>query len=1474
MKNTISKLLLILIYISFAQQLNAEYNISSASYFQGNSCKGEITVSIDGDAGPFMITICNNDNENYPCIVENGVISRSSSIYQELNSGSYTVVIKDAFECLYTENVNIDCGCTLEIIGQPNSNSLPSNCSSSDGEIYHNFANGGGSTFIINQSNPVSYSWSTGIVTFEPRLSNLTPGVYGLTITDANQCTDEVDIELFSKADLQIFDYEINNSCSNTSNGSIGIVVQPISSNLQYSWSNGSTSSYIDNLNDGIYCITVTDTGTNCVFEDCFEVMEIIENPISDLIIELEDYCESEEEGYIRIEIVDGNGPFEFIVNGSSYPNSDRVLELYDLQNGQYNIEVIDYCGSSLTESVTIENCEIMVTYIVENTSPNSNTGAIHLFLDGEDCGNYMTQWSNGITHTTNSPSLLNLEAGTYSAVISNDQCQIILVFEVEECSSTNTNIRANIVEFNENSTSCPLESRNISFEILNFLNEYEYYVADNEGIVVQGKSSNSDLQFIDLEITYYTLFYREVGDCFWEEEQFSFSCVECSNSQSEREIGSNIDDPCGGSLFGLDDSNIEISWGEVYNNYLVEWIVDDVVQPEKTIINATNNISSPNVDGPTSYHIDVQNVEFYAGVRIFNIDSGCYYEELYLVGSESISCSPWTTLLGAITDGSTNYNLDIEVYVGGGEVEWCGQFPQSYDIDGFEYYPFDENDVCQGGGLLKPKSDCNAFTDLEDYHSVEGFIIIPPNYSHEQITTNYWEPFSNSIDLFDCGPVDGDLCIFDLNIEPYYLEIPLVVEYCDNDPTTEIEGYDCSPGVIGHVFGIPVENAPCTFDIYCYDQILNQEVLIATNVSLAEDCCYNPEGNGQCELDCYCPYLNCGRVSYGSQSCATLQAQGIPECIEPGPYNPCEIFFQEPDGCTSVVASTVPNESNFIAIDYTGIGSPTLLLSPISNEENDAVIGSVSSLTNTGFNVKLKEWSSSDGIHSEEIVSYLYSQPGVYNYGSLKVQFENIENVNHEFKTITFQEPFDIKPIVLTTQITDNESTPAIVRIKNVSKTGFDIKLQEEANGTNHVFESISFMAIETGTDSIDGKVLTAKRVNVSSSWKNIHSQNNYNVRPLFLANLQTYNEADPAYLRYRVIHNNRFQVKIEESGAGVGTHVNEHMGYIYFENIEDCEPGCDCEIQNVSTTDCSVNFDLVGDNCDNYSLIAWGPDYYEYFPEIAPGSVELLDILKDGDYTLHLEATNIDESVCIDPEDIIVQVSDCIEPSQICSSINEDSSGSNDWSQEYTADGDGYLIITFGTYNIPDQLLVYKNNVVVSNSDNYSSQLTQGLANAWIPGCPVVLGGFANFVDTIVVNKNDIIKIEVLADNCNFGNTEWFLNAECFGPEELFNNNSNPAFKKNTVADFNSSNSEIGQIEELEIFPNPVSGELNITYKNFNDPIALYVLNSSGEMVFYRIDQIEKNYRLDVSRFSSGLYFLYFTSGKYRKIEKIIVE
>lgn len=108
---------------------------------------------------------------------------------------------------------------------------------------------------------PYTYSWSNTSTSED--ISNLNPGMYSVTVTDANGCQSTETYTVSEPTEILVSETHNDVSCNASIDGSINPTITGGTAPYTYSWAgpNGfsSTSKNINNLKAGVYSLTVTD---------------------------------------------------------------------------------------------------------------------------------------------------------------------------------------------------------------------------------------------------------------------------------------------------------------------------------------------------------------------------------------------------------------------------------------------------------------------------------------------------------------------------------------------------------------------------------------------------------------------------------------------------------------------------------------------------------------------------------------------------------------------------------------------------------------------------------------------------------------------------------------------------------------------------------------------------------------------------------------------------------------------------------------------------------------------------------------------------------------------------------------------------------------------------------------------------------------------------------------------------------------
>ncbi|MEL7421946.1 MAG: gliding motility-associated C-terminal domain-containing protein [Bacteroidota bacterium] len=273
----------------------------------------------------------------------------SASVLTNLGAGTYSVSVTDANACSGVLSTSIDQPEPLIVtveVAQP---------SVTEGGTITLFPTGG--------TSPYSYTWSNGLSAQSG--SDLPPGMYTITITDDNGCTEQVTLELLEPLQLEL--EVLPESCAGDCSGAVEAIVVGGSSPYTFEWDiPGETNSQM-NLCAGFYSLTVTDVQGSTLTE----TIEIGALAGFDLFIqETEVRCSDDETTALAV-TVDGGGvaPFSYAWStGASGP------EIIGVGTGAYELTVTD-----------AEGCDQQQTYIVEAYQPqvvNFTTAATNCARD------------------------------------------------------------------------------------------------------------------------------------------------------------------------------------------------------------------------------------------------------------------------------------------------------------------------------------------------------------------------------------------------------------------------------------------------------------------------------------------------------------------------------------------------------------------------------------------------------------------------------------------------------------------------------------------------------------------------------------------------------------------------------------------------------------------------------------------------------------------------------------------------------------------------------------------------------------------------------------------------------------------------------------------------------------------------------------------------------------------------------------
>ncbi len=306
-----------------------------------------------------------------------------------VTGGPYSVTVTDASGCSTTLEGNL---------GQPDAiqvtETLMNGACGEKGAI---------DIFVSGGTAPYTYNWNTGATTED--LTNLVTGSYTITVTDANNCEANLTVTVSNSGDINIDLTSINPTCASDNNGRVTATVTGGQNPLTYEWSNGATTSTIENVVAGTYAVMVTDrTGCSAMAEVTLGAPDLI------VVTAIPNQPECGDAlGNIMLTVNGGVAPFTY-----NWDSGQTTADINNLTAGTYNVTVTDASGCSGTSSATVEVfTTITATANTQAPACGGENGGITLEVSGGRPA-YTYLWSNGAV----TRDITNVSPGAYSVEI------------------------------------------------------------------------------------------------------------------------------------------------------------------------------------------------------------------------------------------------------------------------------------------------------------------------------------------------------------------------------------------------------------------------------------------------------------------------------------------------------------------------------------------------------------------------------------------------------------------------------------------------------------------------------------------------------------------------------------------------------------------------------------------------------------------------------------------------------------------------------------------------------------------------------------------------------------------------------------------------------------------------------------------------------------------------------------------------
>ncbi|MBM3178650.1 MAG: SprB repeat-containing protein [Bacteroidetes bacterium] len=343
-----------------------------------NSNDATITVNQTGGTGTYQYS------------KDNGTLFQSSSVFDKLSAGTYTIVLKDELDCRY--------GPETKTVTEPDSVSITTTfknpvCNkNTNGEISVT-ATGGNGTFQYSITNGTTYGTAS---TFK----DLKDGVYPVIVKDVKGCLSATKTIILVSPPVITFTFTITEeTCANTKDGAINLTASGGSGSFTYSSNGGVTfvaSNLFSGLTAGTYTLVVKDNN-NCISAP----QSVILKPKPIILINATKTeittCIPGNDGKLSVTASQGTAPYEFSIdNGTTF---SQTASFTGLPPAVYAVIAKDAAGcTSLPSPQEFKIPEIKQTIKQKGITCNGNNdGQIEIQVAGGN-GTYQYSIDNGST--------------------------------------------------------------------------------------------------------------------------------------------------------------------------------------------------------------------------------------------------------------------------------------------------------------------------------------------------------------------------------------------------------------------------------------------------------------------------------------------------------------------------------------------------------------------------------------------------------------------------------------------------------------------------------------------------------------------------------------------------------------------------------------------------------------------------------------------------------------------------------------------------------------------------------------------------------------------------------------------------------------------------------------------------------------------------------------------------------------------
>lgn len=367
-----------------------------------NSCaglsEGSISLAISGGTAPYSVSWAG----------PNGYSATGATI-NGLAAGTYTATITDGLGCELSQQTDVTEPPAIVITA------------AATDVLCHGDANGTATATATGGTGTLNYTW-TGPNTFTaagPNISNLAPGDYTVTATDATNCSIAATATVSEPDELHASLAVTPLACTGGNTGAIDLTATGGTGAYTFAWTGpggfNSTAQNLSNLAAGTYNVVVTDAN-GCTTLGSANVTLSTGIQLSASVTHTT--CATGNTGAIALAVSGGATPYTFAWSGPGGFNSTSQ-NITGLAAGTYQVVVTDADGCSTNGSYTVNSpAPLNATFSITNaTCFGVPTGAINTTVSGGTAP-YTFLWIGPAGFIGTTQNISNALGGDYTLML------------------------------------------------------------------------------------------------------------------------------------------------------------------------------------------------------------------------------------------------------------------------------------------------------------------------------------------------------------------------------------------------------------------------------------------------------------------------------------------------------------------------------------------------------------------------------------------------------------------------------------------------------------------------------------------------------------------------------------------------------------------------------------------------------------------------------------------------------------------------------------------------------------------------------------------------------------------------------------------------------------------------------------------------------------------------------------------------